>query len=1013
MSTPEDRKPDSAARDDAGQRRNPVELLLGPDAATAGPWSLLGLEPGAVTDRQVALALERRLAHVNRHPLGGTPEADDVRLALHTAAAQVLHPEVRLRLLASQRASAPQPDSPTPPDAAQARGRHAAASRSPALAARTGLDLRADRTPPSSPDPMLRIIAMHGGLNERSIRQVMLFAGLSHTSPKGLADELRDRLIAWSHHRRGSPSTRAAATPAEMPRIYGSAAAAMGNVDLSPIGIASRPSDAEIDPGVRALKIIVVSALAVIAAAAVIVIGISMLLNKPAPSKSTPGAGESTIADAAGLPRKELFPAASESAKPERSPSVPKDTANTTAPDADPVSLVRELAATAADVTAQPEAAITRFQAAVTALSTRWHVLAPDQLGAAQDSVVEFLYRAPSPEIAGAAIDAVISLRKSVPGGPWRAERVRSELWLAGLRERLSRERDLPAAVRDLIDRASPDASPSTGADGGTFVHGALARLSAIPAELAAPPANGLKPPPPSPAEARQTAEAWDAWRDACRLLNGSDADACNRILLAGLETLLAEGPEPLSDHGLAQVAKDLTLAISWRKDSPARGWLVASFSSDRLSSSDLQIVTSALAGQSSAEGVDAKMILTEGADEKTRLELRDSYASAWGLSDPARKDELLAAWREKVNAQELATTAIDPEDDLHTASLASALTRARLNLAATMIWAGLIEEPAPIVHDAGGPSTTILSQVAAASAPRRIDEGGTDGAWAVQYLVAEQRVPDRLRLLTELLKANRPLGQLDAQIVVTEAARGSPESVRAAAGDVVERSAASPAVVYALLQESFRIPRTRSNAALVGSIVAARIPSIKDTNWYAGVRRALVERLLQLLASRGPERAIDRLSEELASTCTGRAKPSAAAAQATAVPSGARAPAAPSALDSIKDLASQCRRNAETMLPTGREPCTLDQIDRRLSSRVAMASGTVQLFEAHHVAVAELMGYIVSIEQPSQAGQVAEVLEKLASDRRRARHIMDQIDATELAMMRLWRIRLQGGPSA
>ncbi|MCC6426745.1 MAG: hypothetical protein IT435_07975 [Phycisphaerales bacterium] len=989
----------------SGRRKvDPIELLLGSPAAAGGPWALLGLEPGALSDRDVTLALERQLAHVNRHPLGGTPEADDVRLALHTAAAQILHPEVRNRLLAAQT-----------PGSTHA---NPAVTTAPVFNSATTPPGSHARTPSAAHDPMLRIIAMHGGLNGRSLRDIMRLAGAAHASPRALAAQLHDRLIAWSHQRHATPGRPIPVSPAHAwaAPLPASRASTMPGFDSisAPPGLRE---DDDPDPGVRALKIIVVSALAVIAAAAVILIGISLLLNKSGSGGSWLSNSDTPAHSPQNTPR-QLFPAAD---TPPTAKTDGKDADPAAAPAADdPVALVRELAAAAADVPAQPESAAERFNTAVRALATRWRLLAPDQLGAAQDAIVEFLYRAPGTQIPDEALQTVFEPSISSGTPAWKAPRVWTEVWQAGLKTRLSRERDLPAAVRNQIDQMLAPSERSSPTDAGTFTRGALARLAGIPADMLQINATGATkpppPPPPSPAEAQAVAEAWTAWREAARQVAASDDAAFDHLALSALEILLSEGPEPLADYGLADTARELTLAISWRKNSPARTWLIASFSSDTLTNLDLHLVTQALAGHSSAEGVDSKMVLAAIADEKSRLELREAYATAWGMGDPARKDELLALWRQKATAAQEATVQPDPEDEHRLAALVSAVTRAELNLAATMLWAGLIEEPATIIQDPAAITSAILGQSAGAATPRRIDEGGTDGAWAVQYLTAEQRVPDRLKLLTDLLRANRPLGQLDAQIVVTEATRGSPETVRAAARDAVERASASPAVVYALLQESYRIPRTRQNAHLLSIITNSRLPSLKDPQWYAGVRRVLVDTLIQVLASRGPERTIDRLAEELGHTCAGRAKPS-----STATSSPANSPNAaatrnaplPTPLDSIKDLLNQWRKNADTLLPTGREPITLEQIDRRLASRLAMAQGPVQEFQARHTAVAELMAYIISIEQPAESDQARQILDQLTTARRAAVHIMDQIDATELAMLKLWGIRLQSVPSA
>ncbi|MEM9373948.1 MAG: hypothetical protein AAGA55_09920 [Planctomycetota bacterium] len=71
---------------------------LGRDAGAGGPFALLGLAYDFQGDRAIAAAVRRRLIQLDRHPLRQTPEADEVRLAVHTAAAQLADPELRAAL---------------------------------------------------------------------------------------------------------------------------------------------------------------------------------------------------------------------------------------------------------------------------------------------------------------------------------------------------------------------------------------------------------------------------------------------------------------------------------------------------------------------------------------------------------------------------------------------------------------------------------------------------------------------------------------------------------------------------------------------------------------------------------------------------------------------------------------------------------------------------------------------------------------------------------------------------
>ncbi|HEX8876760.1 MAG TPA: hypothetical protein VF777_08440 [Phycisphaerales bacterium] len=76
---------------------DPVSLVLGP--TPPGPFALLGLPATDVSLQQVLGSLHVRLEQVNASPHAATPAAEDVRLALHAAAAQLCDPAVRRLLL--------------------------------------------------------------------------------------------------------------------------------------------------------------------------------------------------------------------------------------------------------------------------------------------------------------------------------------------------------------------------------------------------------------------------------------------------------------------------------------------------------------------------------------------------------------------------------------------------------------------------------------------------------------------------------------------------------------------------------------------------------------------------------------------------------------------------------------------------------------------------------------------------------------------------------------------------
>ncbi len=80
---------------------DPATVFLGPNAGAGGPFALLGLDHDTRDPAAIRQAAQRALARIDAHPLRRTPQAEEVRLAVHAAAAQLadpaLHAELRRR----------------------------------------------------------------------------------------------------------------------------------------------------------------------------------------------------------------------------------------------------------------------------------------------------------------------------------------------------------------------------------------------------------------------------------------------------------------------------------------------------------------------------------------------------------------------------------------------------------------------------------------------------------------------------------------------------------------------------------------------------------------------------------------------------------------------------------------------------------------------------------------------------------------------------------------------------
>jgi hypothetical protein len=77
----------------------PIVRFLGEDAGLGGPFALLGLGHAVQSDAEIQRARLRRLRQVDCHPQRATPDAEEVRLAIHSAATQLLDPALRAELV--------------------------------------------------------------------------------------------------------------------------------------------------------------------------------------------------------------------------------------------------------------------------------------------------------------------------------------------------------------------------------------------------------------------------------------------------------------------------------------------------------------------------------------------------------------------------------------------------------------------------------------------------------------------------------------------------------------------------------------------------------------------------------------------------------------------------------------------------------------------------------------------------------------------------------------------------
>lgn len=965
--------------------RSPIERFLGAEALRAGPFGLLRLTPETCTDERILSSLEWQLDRVAQHVEGDTPEADEVRLALHAAAAQLLDPNVRRHVLHSLRergeSAAPAPSAAAPP----APGATTQAARL------TGLEQDA-----------LRTLAAYGGWNKQSLERLKALAYARGMGSREVALTLQNLAT-----RRRRPAEQKAARPARAAssegatpgasRAGGARHAVAGDEPTAPIPFA--------DPGARYVRnVILASAGVVFALVTIVVVGAIVLTSgggstptPPPPSQAGPVAPAAVASNSPSDKtehRTETAPTADTSA-------LPTKTSKPAAADPgviDPQALVRALAECAAQAHKEPEAAAERFLPLARTLSSRWCRLDQSQRRVADVSVMDMVFAtAGYPEVSTRVLDAVREGASRLAGSDaLLPEETWAAAWSVGIMTRLGRERELSHGVSNVIDTELTAAiGPDRPRTGATFEAGALAALRRIPERLLAG-----KPPDAKQNAGRKPDELIRPWIDAVSSTVGNDADLKERMLVDALQRILTVSAEPSDDQRVFDAVQTLVTEIKWRKGGPARSRLLDWFKDPRVSMQDLQVVTGALASRSSAEGVDAMMVLSVGAAPSDRQRLRGAYAKAWGIAESVGEDKAAAEWL-RTGKQELArSTEKLRAPDL----LAEAVTLARLNEAAARLWRGESDKAAEIVSGVAQlPEGTYMTvTIPARKAMSQGAEG--DGQWTVSYLSLGRNAALRQDKLTQMEKYTLSIGPVDAEELMYLACYESPADLRATAQRAVIKLANEAPIVNAALEILPRAPRYASVGSVFEQVAHRRLPRPTDASWELEARRALAARLLELLAAAGEDAKIDGLSLAMFDAYTVRAGGIGLGEADSTGESGATRGA-----EAAADLCRTWRAAAEAVAPNDYAPISLDVIDRRRQGRIRLAQGPVQAFAAQQVTTAELMAYVVSAEHPRLAAQTKSIMDEMADARRRSSHIFEQMVYTERAMLRLWQLRIAG----
>jgi uncharacterized membrane protein YgcG len=956
-----------------------IVRFLGQPAADHGAFGLLGIGPEDCTPARIDLALQSRLDQLLRHVDGESSEADQVRLLLHKAAQQLLDPAVRIALAQHVQSGRDSDQTDIGLETQEQDGRQEQARQSVGRYGTDAVDSAGwgrHQLGGGAEADIERYEQRKARARERLAIAVIGIAGVSV-----LALFFTLLVLVWP-----KPGSNAAASGQAQAGAGGSGAAGgagPGTGALVGANGATTPSPGQAGQTVSA---------------------------QTTQSGPGPSATERTGSAVASSSEQPILAPLSELPTPPQSKFM------------ESTLLIKRLRDASKLAATDPEASLRAFIEQHQSLRDWWCDYDPGANRAATESAVQLIFalaRAPG-GVGGSgsetdrpgrrALDAVTAdARRLVERRPENVgvmppDEIARAVWSVAFLSRLSRERDLDpvlsARLGGVLNEVLGAGRPMADL---TFEAGGLAALAQVPGLLLKTPAARLN----SPTD--QTGKAFERWLVCLDALTPAGSEEAEDRELEALEAVLLNPRDPTDDVAVYEAMQVLTVRIKWRSGSNARARLLAWFRDERVSNADLRVVTSLLASKSNAEGVDGTMILSVAATSDDRAQVRARFAKAWGLASSDVRERAMTEWAARVDeALGEKPAGTDPEVRLWTAA-----KFARLNEAALAIWSGDPEAATRLLsqREPDVPESFVAPARAGSSGGSGGGGGGgfrgsggsgggaptASGSWAERYLAAERSIPLRLARLKDLDEAQRPLSSVDAQVLIDSACFGVPYQVQQAAQRLVAKDVNDTAVLGAMLEIMPRTPKTRSVSDTIERLTLGKLPPVTDPQWDVAARRALLGRLLGLLAVSSTEAWQEVLSRRIADSYLHAVKEESSGSAA-----------AEDALRGVQLLHKRWREQAEKSAFNPTWPLTLQQINRRAQGRRSLAVGPVQVFAAEQTSLVETMAYAVSAERSGRSVTAQQIMSELAQSRRSASHVYEQILASERAIARLWRLRLQ-----
>jgi len=653
--------------------------------------------------------------------------------------------------------------------------------------------------------------------------------------------------------------------------------------------------------------------------------------------------------------------------------------------------LIREVKSCESIAATDSTEAVALFISAFDRMAATWPEASKDELLAGGNAVIDFLYSIDDRQRQDEVAAAISVARYATAAGLRDARSIRATCFSAAMTVRVLREADLQPGLRTALRTACDGVF-----DGEflpreqTFDSGMKAALSAMPRLLMNESQLDSKEP--------ISIECWQSWIECLACVEGRDTTAYDRVLSFAIEAVMLEMPDADRDSQTREIIGILGSSMVWRKDSPARTSLLMWFESPGVSSADLQALTSVIATKTGAEGVDPTMVLSAGADAVARANMREKYAQSWGVtSDRGARESELNRWSISANAALVA-----PVQESQISGMMMAVRHARLSSLAEALREGAaVRVPDDIDQD----DARIIDRINRKNDESKliVVETGGEREWAQRYLteLKSGSVSARVSMLGSFAETSTAL---NADIIAQEAVRGSPEEIRKLARKIMQDRSMDPLYVNALLRMQPKLIPGADNLQLIESMTGHALPSFRSPAWKFECRRALVSKLIQLLAKDSQIGVIDSIAESLADAYLEFRQEDDPAISSESKSDFERDP-----LNAAMRLRKRTQSKASGLVPSGREHASLNMIETARVRRMELATGVIQRFNAEQLACIDLLAYSIVAEEPAKSAEVRAILRSFEEARRSCSHVLEAVRIGERTRLELWMLRIGG----